>query len=516
MLRNPQETVPVWHDPFADLTPTSPPRDAEVCVIGAGISGLSAAYLLQREGVDVQVLEARTPGAGETGRTTAHLSAVLDDRLSELERLFGRDGARLAVRSHQAAIDEIDRITHEESIDCDFERVDGYLMATDSEQQRVLAAEQAAVRWAGFPDVEPVRSLQYDGFRFTGPGLRFPGQGMFHPEKYLRGLARAFLRRGGRIAGNARATKVNGGRDASVVLADGSRVHARHIVVATNTPFSDRVRMHTKQHAYRSYAIAFAFPRESLRSILLWDLADPYHYVRTARAGDRHVLIIGGEDHKTGQRNDATARYQALEAWSRAHVEGLGDVTHRWSGQILEPVDGLAFIGRNPLDQDNVYIATGDSGHGMTHGTLAGVIIRDLVLGKANEFAALYDPSRKNLHAARTYLGENANMVGHMIRDWARGGEVGDRNEIAAGEGALLREGVAPLAVYRDESGGLHEYSAVCPHLGCVVQWNAGEKSWDCPCHGSRFAIDGSVLNGPAKAPLSPASERPLRRRQAR
>jgi glycine/D-amino acid oxidase-like deaminating enzyme/nitrite reductase/ring-hydroxylating ferredoxin subunit len=514
MLRDSQETVPVWHDPFAERIPSAPPGDAEVCVIGAGISGLTTAYLLQRDGLSVQVVDSHAPGAGETGRTTAHLTAVLDDRLSHLEHLFGRERTQLAVKSHQIAIDQIERMVNDEAIDCDFERVDGYLLACAPDQRELLSEETAAAKWAGFPDAEPLHSLKHEEFFFDAPGLRFPRQAMFHPDRYLRGLARAFLRLGGRISSGSRAIKVSGGRDASVTLADGSRVRARHLVVATNTPFSDRVRMHTKQHAYRSYAVAFVIERETVPSFLLWDLGDPYYYVRTAKAGGRHLLIVGGADHKVGQANDAARRYGEIEAWSRKHFEALGAVTHRWSGQVMEPVDGLAFIGRNPLDQDNVFIATGDSGHGMTHGTLAGLIIRDLIEERDNPFAALYEPARKNLLAAGTYLGENANVVGHLIRDWTRSGEYRDRTQIAPGQGAILREGMAPVAVYRDELGVLHECSAVCPHLGCVVQWNGGEKSWDCPCHGSRFAVDGAVLNGPARTPLARSATAEARKRR--
>jgi glycine/D-amino acid oxidase-like deaminating enzyme/nitrite reductase/ring-hydroxylating ferredoxin subunit len=509
MLRDQYESIPVWHDPFAERIHTEPPSEAEVCVIGAGIAGLSTAYLLQREGIKVQVLEAYDVGAGETGRTSAHLSAVLDDRLSRLEQLFGRERATLAVESHQVAIDRIEAVVRDESIDCDFARVDAYLVASTPEQRELLLAEQAASVWAGFRDVEQMHSLRQDCFAFDGLGLRFPGQAAFHAGRYLRGLARAFLRRGGRISIGARAVKVTGGSDACVTLADGQRVHARHVVVATNTPFNDRVKMHTKQHAYRSYMVGFAVTRDAFPSFLLSDLGDPYYYARRVRVGPRDLLIVGGADHKAGQRNDAPLRYRAIESWSRSHFNGLGEVTHRWSGQVMEPIDGLAFIGRNPLDEDNVYIATGDSGHGLTHGTIAGMLIRDLITGRENRYAKLFEPSRKTVRAAGTYLGENANFVGHMIRDWAKGAEVGERAEIPCEHGAILRDGVAPVAAYRDAEGVLHEVSAVCTHLGCVVQWNGGEKSWDCPCHGSRFGVDGAILNGPARLPLAPVNPVP-------
>jgi Rieske Fe-S protein len=279
-------------------------------------------------------------------------------------------------------------------------------------------------------------------------------------------------------------------------------LRAAHIVVATNTPFNDRVKLHTKQAAYRTYVVGFEVPRNSFPPVLLWDMADPYHYVRAVRGEAHDVVIVGGEDHKTGQADDPEMRYQRLESWARARLAGLGAMRYRWSGQLMEPVDALGFIGRNPFDDDNVYVVTGDSGDGMTHGTIAGMLIGDLIAGRANPWQRLYDPARKSIRAAATYVEENANFVGHMVRDWVRGGEVHDRADIPPGEGAIIREGLSTHAVYRDPRGDLHELSAVCTHLGCVVQWNSGEKSWDCPCHGSRFAVDGAVLHGPANSPL--------------
>jgi glycine/D-amino acid oxidase-like deaminating enzyme/nitrite reductase/ring-hydroxylating ferredoxin subunit len=504
MLRASHESVPVWHDPFAEHIATGAPQDAGVCVIGAGIAGMTLAWLLRREGRDVQVIDAHGVGAGETGRTTAHLTAVLDDRLSRLLTLFGRERTQLAVASHMSAIDRIESLVQAESIDCDFQRVDGYLMSDHPAQRELLLREYEAADWVGFRDVEQVQSLADPRLAFPGIGVRFGGQAMFHAGRYLAGLANAFVRRGGRIATGARAVKVQGGRNAHVLLEGGARIHAEHIVVATNTPFNDRVKMHTKQHAYRTYVVAFDLPPDGFPPILLWTLDDPYFYARPLRIGQRQLLLVGGGDHKVGQENDASLRFRAIETWSRQHFRQVGEVTHRWSGQVMEPVDGLAFIGRNPMDDDNVYIATGDSGHGMTHGTLAGMIITDLIQGRENHFSRLYDPSRKTVRAAGTYLEENANFVGHMVRDWVRGQEVSDVGEIPLEQGAILRNGVAPVAVYRDAQGVLHERSAVCTHLGCVVQWNAGEKSWDCPCHGSRFGVDGAILNGPARQPLAP------------
>jgi len=509
MPRSFDESIPVWrenaatgHSALSAGAPVPLGSSTQVCVIGAGISGLTTAYLLQRTGLHVMVLDAYGVAAGETGRTSAHLVSALDDRFFELERLFGADNARLAAESHRAAIDMIETIVRLESIDCDFERLDGYLVCTNPEQRKDFLEENEAARRAGIPNLEAVPSMRTANIFLDGPALRFPQQGAFHAGRYMDGLARAFRQRGGSLVTGARVVAVHGGRAAHVDLANGTTLAAEHIVVATNTPFNDRVAMHTKQHAYRTYVVGFEVAKDSFPAQLIWDMEDPYHYVRRVRGIERDVLLVGGEDHKTGEANDAAARYDKLEAWGRAIFRGLGAVAYRWSGQVMEPVDSLAFIGRNPLDDDNVYIVTGDSGNGITHGTIAGMLIGDLVMGRPNPWEKLYDPTRKTLKAAPTYAAENADMVAHMVKDHVKGGDVQDRDDIRPGDGAIIRDGMSHIAVYRDKEGNLQELSAVCTHLGCVVQWNGGEKSWDCPCHGSRFAIDGSVLNGPAAAPL--------------
>ena len=503
MQRGTLETVSVWQ---ATTSPYSTGQQAQtqcdVCVVGAGIAGLTTAYLLQRDGRDVQLIDAFEIGAGETGRTTAHLTAVLDDRFVTLEKLFGEAGARLAAQSHATAIDLIERIVRETEIDCDFERLDGVLFASSPEQVDLLNREAEAALRAGFAHIVPIETQILRNLPFNAPALRFPRQAMFHAGKYLHGLARAFIAHGGRIETGVRALSVEEGEIAQVVLERGREIRAPHVVVATNTPFIDRVKMHTKQAAYRTYVVGFDIPAGAFPSVLLWDMDDPYHYVRVVRnigAGD--VLIVGGEDHKTGQEVDPAERFTRLANWAREHFYGLGDPKYRWSGQVMEPIDGLAFIGRNPGDR-NIYVVTGDSGNGMTHGTLGGMIISDLIAGRVNPWTDLYDPARKTLQAAASFIDENANVLGHLVADWIGRGKVRDRNTIPPGSGALVREGLALLAVYRDPDGNFHEFSAACTHLGCVVQWNGVEKSWDCPCHGSRFAPDGIVLNGPAASPL--------------
>jgi glycine/D-amino acid oxidase-like deaminating enzyme/nitrite reductase/ring-hydroxylating ferredoxin subunit len=483
--------------------------EADVCIVGAGIAGLTTAYLLQQCGRAVVVLDEGCIGAGESGRTTAHLSNALDDRYYELERLHGEQGARIAAQSHTAAIAMIESLVNELQIDCDFARVDGYLFAANERSDDILLKELAAAERAGLKDVRWAREMP-SAFA-NGPGLLFPGQAVFHPLKYLAGLAQAFVQLGGRLYSNTHVSAITTGEPAQVETGSGHKVTAASLVIATNVPINDRFVMHTKQAPYRSYVIAIEVPAGSVVNALYWDTADPYHYVRVAAHDDeRDLLIVGGEDHKTGQANDGAERFARLEQWTRERFAGAGNVLYRWSGQVMEPVDGVAFIGRNPRDNPNVYIATGDSGNGITHGTIAGMLIRDLVAGRDNPWAELYAPGRKSVSSLRRFAGENLNVAAQYAQ-WLAPAECHSIDEIPPECGRIMRERASRIAVFRDAQGNVHRSNAKCPHLGCVVVWNDTEKSWDCPCHGSRFAGDGTVIAGPSKADLErlPAQQPP-------
>jgi glycine/D-amino acid oxidase-like deaminating enzyme/nitrite reductase/ring-hydroxylating ferredoxin subunit len=482
--------------------------ESDVAVVGAGIAGMTTAYLLAREGRRVVVLDDGPVAGGETCRTTAHITNALDDRYYVLERHFGERGARLAAESHTAAIDRVEEIVRAEGIDCDFARLDGYLFVPPGESTEQLGEELRAAHRAGLLDVEYVERVPYDGYDF-GQALRFPRQAQFHVLKYIDGLTRAFERLGGRVFTRTHADEIESLDAGSVRVktSDGFAVTARACVVATNTPVNDRVAIHTKQAPYRTYVVGARVPRGSVPQILLWDTPDPYHYVRIQQSGDSDVLIVGGEDHKTGQADDMAERYRRLEEWTRERFPMIEAVEFRWSGQVMEPVDGLGFIGRNPSDNENVLIATGDSGNGMTHGTIAGVLLTDLIMNRENPWAEIYDPSRKPFDAPLEYAKENLNVAAQYT-DLATPGDVSSTDEIAAGEGAVIRRGLTKVAAYRDDAGALYERSAVCTHLGCVVRWNTGEKTWDCPCHGSRFdPRDGHPVNGPAIKGLADASD---------
>ena len=498
-------TRSVWMDVPALPSRPALERDlrADVCVVGAGMAGLSTAYLLVREGKRVVVLDDGPTAGGETSRTTAHLTHVIDDRYHWIEQVHGQEGARLAAESHTAAIDQIEENVRAEKIDCAFERLDAYLFAPPGDPLDELEREYDAARRAGVAGVDWADRAPFPTSFETGRCLRFPRQAQYHPLEYLRGLAQAIEKGGGRIHGGSHVTSVRGGSPVRVGTESGHVVLADAVVVATNSPVHELIGVHPKQAAYRTYVIAAEVDRGLVPYALWYDTPWPYHYARLHRPsgeGGTELLIVGGEDHKTGQADDPEERWDRLETWTVERFGPPRSIAARWSGQVFETVDGLAFIGKN-REGSGVFMATGDSGMGMTHGTIAGMLLRDLILGRENRWAHLYDPGRLSLRAAGELAKENLNFVSKYI-DYVTGGDVGSVDEIPPNEGAVVRRGLAKVAAFRDPSGVLHEMSAVCTHLGCIVHWNSAEKSWDCPCHGSRFDTYGRVITGPAKKDL--------------
>jgi glycine/D-amino acid oxidase-like deaminating enzyme len=482
--------------------------ETEVCIVGGGIAGLTTAYLLGKLGTHVVVIEDGTLASGMTGVTTAHLSNAIDDRFVEIERWHGVEGSRLAAESHGAAIDCIEEIARELGADCEFERVDGYLFRAPEDDPSIIEEELRAAHRAGLFNAEFVANapLDFD----TGLCIRFPQQARFQPLKYLAAVANAVKEQGGKIYTNTHADVIEGGNVARVE-AGPYAVSADAVVVATNTPINDLVALHTKQAPYMTYAIGARVPRGSVTDALYWDTLKAYHYIRLQEPEldadghhpDHQILIVGGEDHKTGQPDQPHEPHARLEAWARARFPMIESIEFKWGGQCMETIDGLAFIGRNPLDKENVFVVTGDSGMGLTHGTIAGMLLTDLIQGRENPWADLYNPARKTLLAADTFVKEQANVAAQYA-DWVTPGEVSTVDEIAPGSGAVLRRGLTKVAVYRDGHGVAHEMTAVCPHLKCIVNWNSVESTWDCPCHGSRFDCHGKVVNGPANSDLEP------------
>jgi len=482
--------------------------ETDILIVGGGISGLTTAYCLLKAGRKVILVEDGYIGSGETGRTTAHITCALDDRYFELERIFGKEKAMLAANSHMEAIQFIANTVKHENIDCNFKRVPGYLFLSGSDKKETLEKEYAATKSAGLLTemLEQVPGLEAENGKWC---IKFPEQGQFHIMKYLRGLADAITGMGGKIYTETKAEDIT----KEGAKANGYDIKAKHIVVATNTPINDLVTMHTKQWPYRTYVIAAKVPKGKLAYSLWWDTGDhdskwiaaPYHYVRLEEYDNQYDLLIsGGEDHKTGQADDENIleenRYEKLIEWTKKRFPAMQEVTYKWSGQVMEPIDCMAFLGRNP-GSNNIYIITGDSGNGMTHGTLGGIILTDIITGNKNPWEDFYSPSRITLKTTGDYLHEAGNMV-VQYADWITKGDVKDADELKPGQGGIISSGINKIAAYRDEQNNLHICTAVCPHLGAILQWNAEEKSFDCPAHGSRFTTVGKVINGPASTDL--------------
>lgn len=495
--------------------------DTDVCIVGAGLAGLTTAYLLQQEGRKVCVLEGFEVGSGQSGRTTAHFTYALDERYHRLEKIHGEERIKLVAQSHCEALKKVKEIIATENIDCEMERVNAYLFTSSEEipnytlqsnrdkSKLHLNNELEAIQRAGLLDVYQTEKIPLHSFD-PGPALCYPDQIQLHPLKYIKALAEIITSRGGQIYTNSHVTEVHGGDSAFVKLQNDKVVTCGSIVVATNSPINDLVAIHTKQMSYRTYVIGIEVPKGKLIKGLYWDTSDPYHYIRLEKSeGNQHeILLVGGEDHKTGQNDTPEHCYTKLEVWTRKRFPDAGRILYRWSGHVMEPVDRLAYIGKNPMDKDNVFVVTGHSGNGMTYSTIAGMLLTDLILGRENPWTEVYHPSRISLSTAGTYFRENANTLA-QYKDWLFEPTATTETieDLEPGDGMVYREGLHIVAAYKDDHGHLTLNSAVCPHLGGIVRWNAAEKSWDCPCHGSRFDCLGQVLEGPAIQDLAPYKE---------
>ncbi|RKH63526.1 FAD-dependent oxidoreductase [Corallococcus aberystwythensis] len=486
-------------------TVTTPPRDfpslpgdldVDVAIIGGGIAGLTTAWLLKRAGKRVAVLEMHRVLSGQTGQTTAHLTELLDTPYTTLLKDFGEKGAHLAASSSRAAIEQIASLVETLSIDCGFTRVPGYRYAETESELRELLHEVSAARQAGllasFTKEVPLP------FPVKG-ALRVEDQALFHPREYLLALVDRIPGDGCHLFENTKVVDIHDGTPCRVVTERGT-VTARAVVEATTTPLN-RVAMHTKLYPYRTYAVAA--PLEGpLEPGQYYDSRDPYHYIRTQQVDRVAYVIVGGEDHKVGGEEDTASCFAALEAYTRERLP-VKRITHRWSGQVIEPADGLPYIGRN-VGSRHVYVATGFSGTGMTFGTLAGMVVSDLILGNQTPYAALYDAGRvKPKAGAKDFIQENAEVAFRFVADRLSKPDGHHLADVKPGEAKILEVDGRKVAVYREEDGTAHAVSPVCTHLGCHVHWNNAERTWDCPCHGGRFSPTGRVLNGPAVKDLS-------------
>ncbi|CAI5504465.1 unnamed protein product [Closterium sp. Naga37s-1] len=543
-----------------DLKPRFPKLEshvhADVAVIGGGIAGLSIAYQLQRKGKSTVLLERRCIGSGQTGRTTAHIMAWNDDFYMNLEKSFGRDNTGLVAESHRQAIACIEDTVARERIDCKFSRLDGYLFPHDSKPSTLetLHLEYEACKRAGFTDVYMADLNGDPALGSVHKAICFPSTAEFHPLmyapacislvgppslpffrpalpalhvwlKYLNGVADAFVRHGGRIFEQTVAFRKEGsvtgtGAGAVVASKDGRGVvHAGAVVLATNSPINHNLLVHARQPADRSYVVGLHLPKGSVKCVwacghvgVCWAgnaVTSPYHYVRVEEQEGRDVLVVGGGDHPVGM--PATQYHDVwgdLERWARPRWPMAQQTLFRWSGMVYEPVDFLGLYGRNPMDSTHTYIATGDSGQGMTGGTIAAMIISDLICRRPNPFVEIYSPSRLP-PLSKESLSLAGSVVSHTFQGYKDrlplvGTDGVEIEELGRGCGAVVRMGAGKAAVFRDKDGCVHAFSATCPHMGCSVHWNPNDTTFDCPCHGSQFDHRGRCINGPAKADLAP------------
>ena len=497
-------TIPYWIDstPLPRFPKLERNETVDVVVVGGGITGLTAAYLLTLEGRRVALLERDALAQVDTGHTTAHLTMVTDLQLTDLARSFGKNHAQAVWDAGLAAMAQIHSIVSDLKIDCDFAWVPGYIHAPIGQPAGDSASkfrdEATLARELGF-DAEFVDEVPFVG----GPGVRFREQARFHPRRYLAALAQAIDDRGGMIFEQSPAEEFSD--QPLSVKSNGRTVQTRDIVLATHTPLMGNTNLasatllQTKLALYTSYAIAARVKAGSVPDALFWDTADPYHYVRLERDGGQDLVIFGGEDHKTGQADDTRACFDRLERTLQSMVDGV-KMTHRWSGQVIETPDGLPYIGET---SDHQFAGTGFSGNGMTFGTLTGMMAADKIAGRSNPWNDLFDPRRKKIRgAAWDYVKENKDYPYYMVRDQFAGAEARSLRDVPRGSGKIVEAKGQKLAVYRDERGAITRRSAICTHMGCVVDWNEAERTWDCPCHGSRFKTDGAVLAGPAESPL--------------
>lgn len=504
----PGKRLSLWLEGADELgrPPLSAHAETDVCVVGAGIAGLSTAFELRRAGARVVVLEADRVASGVTGHTTAKVSALQGTVYTELRRSFGASGARTYAAAQQAALARIAELVAQLSIDCDFRRRDAYTYAESDDGAEAVAEEASAAQSAGLAaELVTATPLPYDVRR----AVRLRDQAEFDARAYCLGLARAFVEEGGELYERTRAIGVSERGGPLVRTSSGHEVRAGHIVVASHFPFLDRGLFFPRLTEKRSYVIAVR-PTGPVPEGMFINAEQPTRSVRAAPRDGEELLLVGGEGHTAGEEGETTGdRYRTLAAFA-AERFGATEVTHRWSAQDPSPADGLPYIGSLTPFSKRLHVATGFRKWGMANGAAAGAILSDRIVGRSNRFAALFDPNRFTpLRSSKSVADEVIKDARHFVGDRLRGAQAKSIDEVEPGAGLLVEHDGELVAVHRDDDGAVHAVSPTCTHLGCRVAWNAGERSWDCPCHGSRFDPDGNVLEGPAVKPLARAELAP-------
>lgn len=480
-------------NPVKSITKPNAGTVYDVLVIGGGITGMTAALLLQNAGKHCLLIEARTMGFGTTGGTSAHINTFADTTYSEAESAFGEAGAQLFAEAINEGFQLIKQHISAYKIDCDYAAKPGYLYAENEEQAKQLddiydGAIKVGVA-AEYTDEVPTPVPFQKALLFTG-------QAQFHPLKYLAGLQKAYLAAGGTIRENHRIDKVE--QEGGLHVA--GDIRAKQVVYATHMPPNINL-FNFECVPYRSYVLALKLRSGEYPDALIYDTQEPYHYVRTHVIDGQELLLVGGQDHKTGHEDPEKA-FAGLEKYARKYYN-VSSVKYRWSSQYYVPVDGLPYIGQMPFAADGIYCATGYNGNGMMLGSVAGKVLSDLVRKRPNKYAELFSPSRiKPVAGFSEFVKENADVAYHLVADRFNFHDTDSLKRLQPGTGKLVEIDGQKIAAFKDEEGTVHALSPVCTHAGCIVSWNGEERSWDCPCHGARYDIDGKVLTGPATRDL--------------
>lgn len=493
-------TISLWQDTARDgsFDKNATGQVYDVLIAGGGITGVTTALLLQKAGKNCVVAEAHTLCFGTTGGTTAHINTFLDTGYDSIESDFGADAARLVAAATNASRDLFQQHVREYNIDCGFDIKDGYLYALNEQQATQLDKLYAAAKKAGV-EIDYANEIPVP-IPFV-KAVVFRRQAQVHPNRYVEALARAFEQLGGTVLEHCLVEHLKKENDLLHVHTEKGVIKAKAVIFATHIPPHINV-LDTTTAPYRSYAIAVTLNNNRYPAGLAYDMDDPYHYYRTQNIDGANYLLVGGEDHKTGHVVNTEACFQALIAHARNYFD-VAAVTHRWSSQYWVPADGLAYIGHLPGGEDNVFVATGYSGTGITYSHVAAIALTDLMSKGQSEYVDLFKPGRiKPVAGFANFVKENADVVAQFVGKRIGAARIEELASLAPGEGKVVKYEGDKIALYKDESGKLYALSPVCPHAKCIVAWNAAEKSWDCPCHGSRFGLQGQVLTGPAHHPL--------------
>ncbi|MDQ3849883.1 MAG: FAD-dependent oxidoreductase [Actinomycetota bacterium] len=495
----PRATDSLW---FATAPPTAYPalegdHDADVAVIGGGITGITAALLLKRDGARVAVLERGAVGSGATGFTTAKVSALQETKYTDIRAMHGDAGATAYARASRAAVERIDALVRDEGLDCDWERLPSYTYAGDEEQVATVEEEAEAARAAGLG----VQLTDETPLPFGVPrAVRLDDQAQFHPVRYVRGLAAVVHGEGSHVFESTAVASVQEGAPCRLRTLGGATVSAADVVVATNYPLLDRGLFWARMEAARSYVVAARLRGPAPEGMLI-TAGSPTRSLRPYRDGEDTWLLVGGEGHLTGSEEAQPERYAALERFAREHFDVV-DVPYRWSTQDGMPTDKLPYIGPYTPTASHLFVGAGFQKWGMTGGTIAATVLADRIAGRPSAGADVFDPNRVTVRSAPELAKAQLWVARHFVGDRLTPAEASGSEEVPAGEARVVRSGVGKIGVYRDDDGIAHAVTLRCTHLGCLLHFNAADRSWDCPCHGSRFDVDGQVLAGPAVHPL--------------